>query len=196
MQAKATRCITNDDTKYHYLVAALDEYTATRKIGSLTSPPSDSKYATLKARLLRTFTLNDRQRAAKLFELPGTGDNTPSQLLDSMLASFGEHTPCSLFKELFMQQSPDEIHAHLARSQINDYTELAQAADELWISRSTSNMHPLQRRVVKEKSPVMNAPSPSSNEFCYYHTRFENLARHCRPPCNHPASGNGHAGRH
>ena len=65
------------------------------------------------------------------------------------------------FKKLFMQQLPDDIQAHLARSQISDYRELPQAADELWMSRSTSNMHPQQRRVVKEKSPVMNALSPS-----------------------------------
>ena len=90
----ATPGIMSDYTKYHYLVAALDEDTATRIIDLLTSPPSDSKYAILKARLLRTFTLNDKQQAAKLLELPGIGDNTPSQLMDSMLALLGEHTPC------------------------------------------------------------------------------------------------------
>lgn len=199
IQAEAqftTRGITADDTKYHYVVAALDEDTATRIIDLLTSPPSDSKYTALKERLLRTFTFNDRQRAAKLLALPGIGDNTPSQLMDSMLALLGEHKPCFLFKELFMQQLPDDIQAHLVRSEITDYRELALAADQLWLARSSSNIHPLQRRVVKEKSPSVSVSSPSSNEFCYYHTRFGKVARQCRPPCNYPVSGNGQAGRH
>ena len=51
------RGIINDDTKY-YILASLDQDTATRLLDLLENPPEDGKYQAIKARLLDTFGLS------------------------------------------------------------------------------------------------------------------------------------------
>ena len=80
------RGITADETKYYYVVAALDQGTATRLLNLLSHPPTEDKYPTLKTRLLETFDLSEQERAAKLLHLRPLGDSKPSTLMDEMLA--------------------------------------------------------------------------------------------------------------
>ncbi len=47
--------ITADDTKYFYVLAALDQSTATCLLDPIARPPTDEKYKTLKDRLIETF---------------------------------------------------------------------------------------------------------------------------------------------
>ena len=58
------RGITADETKYYYVVAALDQGTATRLLDLLSHPPAEDKYPTLETRLLETFDLSEQERAA------------------------------------------------------------------------------------------------------------------------------------
>ena len=171
-----------------YVVAALDEETATRVLSLLKSPPASEKYNTLKERLLRAFTLNEAERAAQLLSMRGLGDRKPSQLMDSMLALLGEHEPCFLFKELFLRQLPDDIRMHLTHSKITDFTELALAADELCVNGNSNIVCKVQH---------CNTPSrvTKASEFCYYHAKFGDKANKCQPPCSYPHKGNGQAGR-
>ena len=55
----ALRQVTADNTKYFYVVAALDQDSAQRVIDLLEDPPRDHKYRALKKRLLDTFDLSD-----------------------------------------------------------------------------------------------------------------------------------------
>ena len=48
----AIRGITSDATRFHYIVQALDQDTATRVLDLLLHPPEEDKYKTLKQRLL------------------------------------------------------------------------------------------------------------------------------------------------
>ena len=47
------RKITEDDTKYYYIVSALDSATATRAVSILSQPPITGKYANIKKLTLR-----------------------------------------------------------------------------------------------------------------------------------------------
>ncbi|KAJ8386886.1 hypothetical protein AAFF_G00164830 [Aldrovandia affinis] len=49
----ALRGITQEDTKYFYVVAALNSSTASRVLSLLQDPPEDDKYLALKQLLLR-----------------------------------------------------------------------------------------------------------------------------------------------
>ncbi|RUS81701.1 hypothetical protein EGW08_010563 [Elysia chlorotica] len=64
----------------------------------------------------------------------GLGDSKPSELMDNMLSLLGDHKPCFLFRQLFMQQLPDNVRASLANSTCTDYRALAQEADKLFIA--------------------------------------------------------------
>ena len=51
-EAQFTICgITADPTKYAYIIAALDQDTASRLLDLLSNPPTDNKYETIKIRL-------------------------------------------------------------------------------------------------------------------------------------------------
>ena len=70
----AIRNITSDDTKYYYVVAALDQATAKRVIDLLQHPPSTKKYDTLRIRLTDTFGLSEYERGCSLIHHPDLGD--------------------------------------------------------------------------------------------------------------------------
>ena len=91
------RGITEDATKYYYVVAALDQETASRLIDLISRPPDTEKYTKLKDRLVNTFGLNETERASRLLHFRPLGDSKPSALMDEMIALLGNHPPCLLF---------------------------------------------------------------------------------------------------
>ena len=110
----AIRGITQDDTKYYHVVAALDNETATRAIPIISSPPEINKYISLKSFLISAYDLSDEERASALFTQQGLGDFKPSERMDRMLSLLGTHKPCFLFKQIFLEQMPDYICPHQA----------------------------------------------------------------------------------
>ena len=190
------RGITADDTKYFYVLAALNQQTATCLLDLISRPPVNNKYKTLKDRLTSTFGLSKHERASRLLHFRPLGDSKPSTLMDEMLALLGDHPPCLLFEQLFLERLPEDIRIQLVDSKIDDYRQLAKRADALWSSRdmeySTNAVQrrpPAGRKQTKPKAPV---PSPD-NRLCYYHRTFGEAARQCRQPCTW--SGNEEAGR-
>jgi len=196
-----TRHVTQDATKYAYIVAALDQDTATRVLDILQDPPDADKYKVLKDRLLQTFTLSESERAARLLNMPGLGDGKPSELMDKMLALMPTgKQPDFLFREIFMQQLPSDVRSHLIQADIENFRELAKAADKLCVGPESSIN--AVRRLPRQTTPTSSyrpkhAPIDTSNTPgpCFYHRKFGNAARQCRPPCNFSAAENFQAGR-
>ena len=189
----ALRRITNDDTKYFYVLAALDQPTAIRLIDLINRPPSVNKYKALKDRLIDTFGLNKRERASRLLHFRPLGDSKPSALMDEMLALLGEHPPCLLFEQLFLERLPEDIRIQLVDSEITDHRQLAKRADALWSSRDMESVaNSMQRQ--PSAGQKHNKPKASPlHQLCYYHRTFGEAARRCRQPCTW--SGNEEAGR-
>ena len=98
------RKITADDTKYYHVLSALDQDTATRLLDLISLPPPENKYQALKDRLVDTFGLSKRERASLLLHTRPLGDSKPSVLMDEMLALLGDHPPCMLFEQLFLER--------------------------------------------------------------------------------------------
>jgi len=203
-----TKKVTSDETRFYHIVQALDQETATRVLDLLRQPPAADKYAILKRRLLDSFTLSESQRAGLLLNMPGLGDSRPSQLMDKMLALLGDHKPCFLFREIFMQQLPVHIRAHLIQAKITDCRAMALAADALATAavpninlihskshRGGSKTEPTSARTPSARVNTNYAPRPVDSDICFFHHRFGDAARQCRPPCNYTAKGNGQAGR-
>jgi len=122
----ALKGIVSDDTKYHHIIASLDQQTATRIIDFLQHPPTQEKYNSLKSRLLQTYTLSEYERAGRLLHSSELGDEKPSVLMDRMLALLqnGE-TPCFLFKRIFLERLPEDIRAPLVGLIKEDCREIA-----------------------------------------------------------------------
>ncbi len=206
VQAEAqfhTRNITADDTKYHYVVASLDQDTACRVVDLLEAPPAGNKFTALKDRLIGTFAPSERERARALLDMPELGDERPSALMDKMLALLGNHNPCFLFRELFLERLPDSICRILIHSNVQDLRQLALAADNL-LQSGHSTTCAVKRRPVPagqqdRAGQHRGGPAPANNPaYCYYHNRFGDKAKNCTSPCSHPGaqpSGNELAGR-
>jgi len=186
------RGISSDDTKYAYIVAALDQRTAERLLDTLEAPPPVDKYQHLKNRLLETFSLNARQRASRLLSLTGLGDRGPIKLMDEMLALLGDHRPCFLFEELFRQQLPPDVRMALEYVNFSDPRAAAQMADRLFEDRSQPAVAVVQstdaitavnkpRRLLSKENQARRSPR---QELCYFHRRFGSRAQRCSPPCN------------
>ena len=68
----ALKNISNDQTKYFYIVAALDADTADRIEDTIDNPPSCNKYDTIKEKLLQAFTLSSYAVSYTHLTLPTT----------------------------------------------------------------------------------------------------------------------------
>jgi hypothetical protein len=186
------RNITNDATKYYYVISALDQDTAGRLLDVIRTPPAADKYANLKDNLLRTFGLTRRERAAKLLQMTSLGDRKPSFLLAEMRALSDGHTDCMLFEELFLRQMPDDIRLQLAQADFGDLDAIARQADALWQARPQATEFSGLHKLVK-KPHLSDSDSTSREGWCFYHTKFGSKAKKCRAPCTF--SGNAPATR-
>jgi len=176
------RKISSDDTKYYYVLSALDQPTATRLLDLISQPPRDGKYEAIKERLITTFGLSKRERASRLLHFRELGDTKPSSLMDEMLALLGDHLPCLLFEQLFLERLPEDIRIQLVDDKVEDCRMLARRADALWMSRDMG----LGTNAVQRNPPSGQRPKGkiSSDEWCYYHRTFGRAARKCNQPCS------------
>lgn len=196
--------ITADDTKYRYVVMALGLEVASRVSDFLEDPPTKDKYAALKKRLIEEYSLQPMAKAKRLANPPELGDKKPSQLMSSMLdlAEGGvEKTP--LFKWLFIQRMPQEIHPLLESHNEENMREFAKFADRLHeMARPTISA--VQVPSENFDSVELNATSFGQNttgnrrRLCYAHYRYGENARQCKAPCgwiSNRRAGNASAGR-
>ena len=186
--------ITTDDTKYFYVLVALDQQTATRLLDLIVHPPADDKYKTLKDRHIDSFGLSECERPSRLLHFCPLGDSKPLALLDEMLGLLSNHTPCLVFEQLFLERLPKDIRIQLVDLKFNDYRQMAKRADALWSSQDMeSNNNAIHRRPTARQKTKVKACTPSPSRLCYYHRTFGEAARQCRQSCNW--SGNEQAGR-
>lgn len=178
------RGVTASDTKYFYVLAALDQETATRLLDFISHPPEEYKYEAFKERLLATFGLSRRERASRLLHFRPLGDSKPSALMDEMLGLLGDHPPCLLFEQLFLERLPEDIRIQLVDFKFDDLRQLAQRADALWSCRGmTSDINLVRRRPVSgQKTTPQTHTSPQAG-LCFYHRKFGEAARQCKQPC-------------
>ena len=130
-----TRGISDDQTRYDYVVSTLDVNTAEEIQAVLVNPPSDNKYNTLKNSLIKTFGKSQSQRDFELLNLNGMGDKRPTALLRKINAL--NDAPQTLKRALFLSNLPSDIQCILASQNIVDLDQLAEAADRVWETKST-----------------------------------------------------------
>ena len=181
--------VTQDITKYYYVVSALDQTTASRILDILANPPAEGKYDYLKQRLIDTYGLNRRDRASRLLHNNNLGDRKPSELMDEMLSLLDGHNFCLLAEQIFLEHLPEDIRMQIADSDFKDPRALAQRADILLLAKQQSATHIIHRVSKRNKSAQKN--DKAHPDWCYYHSKFGEHARTC--PCKHP--GNDQAGR-
>ena len=220
-----TRNITEDQTRYDYVVSSLDFETAEEIQAILTNPPPTNRYDRLKASLIKTFGKTQAQKDAELLSLNGLGDKRPTALMRKINALNDD--PQTLKRALFLLNLPTEVRRILAGHNLLNLEELAEAADRIWESSSSNqginacdhDKAPLnieEITTVKDRQhqktlsykphrstgtvgfPQSSSPQPF---VCFYHTKYGPDAKRCQPGCSFASllksqkSGNGKAGR-
>lgn len=174
------RNITADDTKFYYVVAALESDAATAITSLLRNPPADNKFQAIKTALLKVYEPSDRQKKHLLLTLSGLGDRKPSELLRYMQTLHETDKGDLLFMALFMQQLPPPVRAILSARDFDDVAKLAEAADE--VLREHSDLPTATVRAMpRPKLPAKDRPQEPG--LCYYHRRFGASAKKCTSPC-------------
>ena len=186
-----TKGITQDDTKFNYLVSSLDNTTAGEVEAVLIHPPGADKYNTLKKALLQAFGRTQAQKDSELLSLTGLGDAKPTALL-RRLKSLNSDT-ATLFRAHFLALLPSEVRAVLAGQEITDLEDLAKAADRIVEARRTDatiaavNPTGSTPRVRTPAYATRRQGGPSgdspSQHICQYHIKWGAEARSCRPWC-------------
>ena len=202
----ATRNITQDATRFDYIVSTLDNATASEVKAVVLHPPTENKYDAIKHALLAAFSKSQAQKDAELLSLSGLGDTKPSALLRRIRSLNNDAE--TLRRALFLAQLPPEVRGVLAGQAIDDLDELAQAADRVIEARQLGSPHSVcemktidngcvdQPSVcgLQKRSQVLHTAShsrkkssmkssPSSSFVCHFHLTYGPEARNCRPGC-------------
>ena len=199
--------ITMQQTKFDYVIQALDNSTADHVQNIILDPPANP-YDTLKAALIKAFGKTQAEKDQELLSLNGLGDKKPSELLQHMRNLNAD--PNTLFKALFLAQLPPDIRRILATSSKTDIAELASEADRIMeVTRLTQETQVNAASMVRGSTPksqpgeLRTGPGNRSRTpmiilpgLCKYHSTFGDQARKCVSPCKYqPTSGNEQAGR-
>ena len=182
------RKIVASDTKYHYVVAALDQETAARIPDRLQQiPDGDDPYKQIKDRLLGVYDMSDYERASALLHLSPLRDQKPSELMDKMLGLLGEHKPDFLFRQLFLEQLPSQVRSVLVHSKVTDCKDLAKAADSLQESTqhlpTSGDINKVSTKKPKRTDKTTSDKSDNAPRMCFYHKKWGNNAHRCLQPC-------------
>ena len=201
--------ITSQQTKFDYIIQALDNSTADRVQAIILSPPEDP-YDTLRAALIRIFGKTQTQKDQEVLNINGLGDKKPSELLQHILNLNAD--PKTLVKALFLAQLPPEVRQILALSDKTDIKDLAKEADRIMEVSQLSNNSQVNSTSGFRNSGGRNPDSRSGGRnpgdqypvsksdqqwsllpgLCKYHSKFGVQARSCLPPCKmHNISGTG-----
>ena len=181
--------IVNDQTRYWYVVAALDSASAKRAAPILQDPPNADKYKALKDFLVGAYELSDNERAKRLLAITELGDRRPSELMDTILSLNGSHPKHFLLRQIFLNALPVMARSTLATSAQEDLRALALEADRIVVaSSSASTISSVVDEVDEDVCAAMFRRKPK-RELCFYHQRFGKKATQCRKPCDWVPSG-------
>ena len=187
----ALRHITDPTTQYYYLLTALDPIVAERMAGEVALTPEADKYAYLKGKLMEVYGLTDDQKADRLLDLSGLGDWKPSQLCAHMQGLAVDKDV--LLRRIFLRQLPEDVRVQVAALDANNLPALARKADVIMAAKQATSSVYASSRQSKKKFPSQHPDKPT---LCWYHAKFGNKAKACRPPCAHapPSSEHGSSG--
>ena len=189
----AIKGITQEVTKYSYLVGALPQAVATRVQDALLNRHATTPYTVLKDRLVKTFTPTPYQQGKQLIELAALPAERPTVLLDRMMtllpASVDRDKPGFLFETLFLEKLPPDVRAHVCHLEL-PVREIAERADLHWSSRPPASVAAVDSAAVPPPDPCLQCDASAvcavqrRRRLCFYHARFGNRAAKCEDPCD------------
>lgn len=179
------RGMSTDETRYHHLVASLDQDSARRVVDIISNPAKENKYKLLKDRLLATFSMSPYCMCQKLVNMAPLGDRSPLELMDDMLALVGDHAPCMIFRTIFVDLLPPNTRPHLLPVMESlPPRDLALLADQL-VSSERASIQMMRKKINESKRDESMTPK----DWCRLHRKWGSKAYCCESPCAFGRSG-------
>ena len=129
----ATKRITKPQTKFAYVVSALQPEVAQEVRDILLAPQDENSYDKLKHELIKRTSASEQRRLQLLLSEEELGDRKPSQLLRRMQQLLGERQiEATILKQLFLQRLPTNVQLILAAAGASlSHAQLAEIADRI-----------------------------------------------------------------
>lgn len=125
-----TASITSEETKFHYVLGAIESDVLNQVSDFLTTLPADRKYTRLKTKLIEEFSDSEERKARKLLNEIRLGDKKPSALLREMRQLAGTDISEQFLRNMFLQNVPPQVRAILTCSK-DSLESLALMADRI-----------------------------------------------------------------
>lgn len=169
--------ITQDSTKYEYLLSHLEPSILFVVKDIVVNPPATGKYSAMKTRIIKHFAESDEGQLKKLLSGLELGDQKPSHLLHKMKSLAGNRVSNEIMRTLFMERLPEKVKCILVVADTTDLENLASIADKICEQYSFSSLQ------IAETSPNIHANQDSgdvSQKLDQICSRIDALERHSR----------------
>ncbi|XP_011171157.1 uncharacterized protein LOC105203924 [Solenopsis invicta] len=123
--------ITQDSTKYAYVLSHIETKHAKEIKDLITKPPAENKYENLKKALIQRLSISQEQQIRQLLEHEEVGDRRPSQFLRHLQALANSAIPDQLLRTLWMGRLPSQLQAILATRTADDLEAVTEQADRI-----------------------------------------------------------------
>lgn len=123
--------ITQDATKYYYIISQLEPRYAAEVEDILTNPPESNKYDILKSKLIERLSYSQEQRIKQVLDHEELGDRKPSQFLRHLQNLAGPTVPKDFLRTLWASRLPQSTQAFITSQPTGSLDDLAQLADKL-----------------------------------------------------------------
>jgi hypothetical protein len=142
--------ITNDVTKFNYVIGQLDNQYSREVKDVIISPPATDKYSKLKTELIKRLSASNEKKLKQLLMHEDLGDRKPSQFLRHLKSLAGANVPDDFLKTIWISRLPQGIQTVLAgqpsSAHLDDLADLADRVNDIAVVSpsvaSTSQANP------------------------------------------------------
>jgi hypothetical protein len=123
--------VTQDATKFYYVISQLDNKYAAEVKDVKTNPPPTGRYDRIKPELIRSLSLSEEQRVCQLLMHEEMGDRRPTQFLRHLWTLTGPSVPSDFLRTLWTNRLPHNIQAIIATQAQVALDDVAQLVDKI-----------------------------------------------------------------
>ncbi|XP_055836506.1 uncharacterized protein LOC129905134 [Episyrphus balteatus] len=124
--------ITNETTKFHYVVSQLDTRVASEVEDIITSIPEQNPFTVLKKKLIERLSASEEQRVRQLISDEELGNRKPSQFLRHLRSLAGPSVlQDNLLRQLWLRRLPSNVQAILTSRSDLSPDQLSELADKI-----------------------------------------------------------------
>lgn len=123
--------ITDDSTKFYYVISQLNYQYAAEVEDVITNPPKANRYEKLKSELIKRLSVSRENKVKQLLMHEELGDRKPSQFLRHLQNLAGPQIPEDFLRTIWASRLPGSMQAIIASQATQQLDTLADLADRI-----------------------------------------------------------------